>query len=86
MDNERVYFYNNNVEIDFYIPENELAIQVAYSLSDEQTKEREVTALTKLPNVHPCSHRIIITYDEEGFLEDKHGRIEIIPYWKWILD
>lgn len=84
-DNERVYFYNANVEIDFYVPEDELAIQVAYSLNDEQTKEREVTALTKFPNAHPCSRRIIITYDEEGFVEDKHGRIDIIPCWKWML-
>lgn len=85
MDNERVYFYNSNIEVDFYVPEEELAIQVAYSLNDEQTKEREVTALTKLPNVNPCNRRIIITYDEEGIMEDKHGRIEIIPCWKWML-
>ena len=84
-DNERVYFYNANVEIDFYVPEDELAIQVAYSLDDEQTKEREVTALTKLPNIHPCSRRVIITYDQEGLIEDKYGHIEIIPCWKWML-
>ena len=85
MDNERVYFYNSNIEVDFYVPEDELAIQVAYSLNDEQTKEREAGALTKLPNVNPCNRRIIITYDEEGIIEDKHGRIEIIPCWKWML-
>jgi predicted AAA+ superfamily ATPase len=85
-DNERVYFYNANVEIDFYVPEDELAIQVAYSLDDEQTKEREVTALTKLPNIHPCSRRVIITYDQEGLIEDKYGHIEIIPCWKWMLE
>lgn len=85
MDNERVYFYNSNIEVDFYVPEDELAIQVAYSLNDEQTKEREAGALTKLPNVNPCNRRIIITYDEEGIMEDKHGRIEIIPCWKWML-
>ena len=85
MDNERVYFYNSNIEVDFYVPEDELAIQVAYSLNDEQTKEREAGALTKLPNVNPCNRRIIITYDEEGIMEDKHGRIEVIPCWKWML-
>ncbi len=85
VDNERVYFYNSNIEVDFYIPEDELAIQVAYSLNDEQTKEREVTALTKLPNVHPCSRRIIITYDEETTFTDRHGAIEVIPCWKWML-
>ncbi|MBR1484695.1 MAG: ATP-binding protein, partial [Prevotella sp.] len=85
-DNERVYFYNANVEIDFYVPEDELAIQVAYSIADPETLQREKSALEKLPNVHKCSRRIIITYDEEGQLTDKHGTIEVIPCWKWLLE
>ena len=85
LDNERVYFYNANVEIDFYVPEEELAIQATYSITDEQTKIREVGALTKLPNVYPCRRRMIITYDEEGIITDAHGSIEIIPCWKWLL-
>jgi len=85
MDNESVYFYNSNIEVDFYVPEKELAIQVAYSLNDEQTKEREVAALTKLPNIHSCSRRIIITYEDEMTFTDRHGTIEVIPCWKWLL-
>ena len=84
-DNERVYFYNANVEVDFYIPEDELAIQVSYSLADEQTREREISALTKLPNIHPCKRRIVITYDEEVSIADKHGTIEVMPCWKWLI-
>lgn len=85
-DNERVYFYNANVEVDFYVPEDELAIQVSYSLTDEQTKAREVSALSKLPNVHPCRRRVIVTNDEEASITDKHGAIEVIPCWKWMLE
>ena len=45
-DNERVFFYNSNVEVDFYIPEAETAIQVSYSISaNDSTYEREITAL-----------------------------------------
>ena len=84
-DNECVYFYNANVEVDFYIPEDELAIQVSYSITDPETLQREKGALEKLANVHPCSRRIIITYDEEDQLTDKHGTIEVIPCWKWML-
>ena len=85
-DNERVYFYNANVEIDFYVPEDELAIQVAYSIAEPETLQREKSALEKMPNVHPCSRRVIITYDEEDTLTDKHGTIEVIPCWKWMLE
>ena len=85
-DNERVFFYNANVEVDFYVPEDELAIQVSYSIADPETEKREKEPLEKLPNVHPCRRRIIITYDEEGALTDKHGTIEVIPCWKWLLE
>ena len=85
-DNERVFFYNVNVEVDFYVPEDELAIQVSYSIADPETEKREKEPLEKLPNVHPCRRRIIITYDEEGTLTDKHGAIEVIPCWKWLLE
>lgn len=84
-DNERVYFYHANVEVDFYVPEDELAVQVSYSLANEDTRKREVDALGKLPNAHPCKRRVIVTYDEEGTVTDKFGVIEIIPCWKWLL-
>ena len=85
-DNERVYFYNSNVEVDFYVPEDKLAIQVSYSISgDIDTREREVGALQKLPKVLPCKRRIILTYDEQQIIEDEYGKIEVIPCWKWIL-
>ena len=84
-DNERVFFYNANVEVDFYVPEDELAVQVSYSIADPVTEQREKEPLDKLANVHPCQRRVIITYDEEGTLTDKHGTIEVIPCWKWLL-
>ena len=85
-DNERVYFYNSNVEVDFYVPEDELAIQVSYSISrDIDTWEREVGALQKLPKALPCKRRIILTYDEQQIIEDEYGKIEVIPCWKWML-
>ena len=85
VDNERVYFYNANVEVDFYVPDEELAVQVCYSLTEEATRKREVDALSKLPNAHPCRRRVIVTYDEEGAVADQHGVIEIVPCWKWFL-
>ncbi len=84
--NERVFFYNEKVEVDFYVPDDELAIQVSYSMTQSQeTFEREVNALKKLPNVLPCRHRLILTNDEYGKVEDENGTIEIIPVWGWLL-
>ena len=86
MSNERVFFYNDNFEVDFYIPEDALAIQVCYSLSDEETLQREVNALKKLPKRLDCNRRIIITFDEETSFSDEYGTIEVVPAWKWLLE
>lgn len=85
-ENERVFFYHDNFEVDFYIPDAELAIQVSYSLREEDTRKRETEALQKLPHRLPCSRRIILTYDEEETITDQHGTIEVIPVWKWLLN
>lgn len=85
-DNERVFFYNEKVEVDFYVPEDELAIQVSYSMTQSpDTFNREVNALKKLPNVLSCKRRLILTNDESGTVEDVYGIIEIMPVWKWML-
>lgn len=85
IDNGRVFFYNDGYEVDFYIPDDELAIQVSYSLRDEETRKRETEALGKLPNRLPCRRRLILTYDEEETISDKHGTIEVMPVWKWLV-
>ena len=85
-DNERVFFYNNKVEVDFYVPEDRLAIQTSYSISQSDTTfEREVNALKKLPKIIDCNCRIILTYDESDSINDEYGIIEIVPLWQWIL-
>lgn len=85
-DNERVFFYNQNIEVDFYVPEDELAIQVSYSIEgSDETEKREVEALHKLPKALSCKRRVIITYDEEKTIKDEYGVIEVIPCWKWLL-
>ena len=85
LDNGRVFFYNDGYEVDFYIPDDELAIQVSYSLRDDETRKRETEALGKLPNRLPCRRRLILTYDEEETISDKHGTIEVMPVWKWLM-
>lgn len=85
-DDERVFFYNDKVEVDFYVPQDHLAIQVSYSIGrSSDTWDREVSALKKLPQVLECNRRLVLTYDEEMTIEDKFGVIEVIPVWKWLL-
>lgn len=86
-DNERIFFYNDKVEVDFYIPEEKLAIQASYSISKaDSTYNREVDALKKIPNILECKRRVILTYDEFDTITDEFGTIEVMPLWKWILE
>ena len=80
-----VYYYEKNIEVDFYIPQDALAIQVAYSLKNDVTRDREVNALLKLSRHLKCDRMVIITYDEEGQIQEKGLYIELVPIWKWLL-
>lgn len=83
---ENVFFFENNVEIDFYIPSERLAIQVSLQVLDDiDTKERETRAFAKLNNFIPDSKCILIANSEETNLEYDGIDIEVIPIWKWLL-
>lgn len=82
-----VYFYNYGVEVDFYVPQVETAIQVCYTMNDaEGTFERETKALVKVQSRLSCRRNIIVTYDDEDMIEIEGVRIEVIPVWKFMLE
>jgi len=82
---DELFFYNKNVEIDFFIPEQQMAIQVCYSLSDINTRKREVNALLQISKYWKITKHLIITKDEEDTIAEDGIQIEVIPLWKWLL-
>ena len=83
---EELYYYNLNVEIDFYLPEQSIALQACYTMSDLITAEREINALDKLNTRYPLKEAYIITRDEEKQITTPSGlEIKILPIWKWLL-
>ena len=67
---ENVFYFENNVEIDFYVPDEKLAIQVSLQvLDDMDTRERETRAFVKLHNFIPDAKCLIITNSEEASIE-----------------
>ena len=87
---EDLYFYNKNIEVDFYVPDEGYAVQAAYSIlgdSSQDTYDREVGALKKLNAFQPLKRMVIVTYDEETTIDIAGGQsIEVIPAWKWLLE
>ena len=83
---ERVFFYNRNIEVDFYIPDAALAIQVSYNPhKTDETWQRESTALVKLTKVLDCQRLLILSYDTEETVEVNGKTIEVMPVWKWLI-
>ncbi len=81
-----VYYFNRNIEVDFYVPDEKLAIQASFRMSEEATLEREIKALVALHGLYETQRNLIITYEDEGIMERDGIEIEIIPVWKWLLD
>jgi len=83
---DAVFFYNKGVEVDFYLPEEQLAIQVCYSLSDAETYKREISALLQMAKHIEVKKMLVITRDEERVIVENGVNIEVVPVWKWIFD
>ncbi len=84
---ENVYFFENNIEVDFYVPSENLAIQVSMQvLEDVDTLERETRAFVKLNDFIPNTKCLLITNSEETTLKCDDIEIDMIPAWKWLLD
>ena len=82
---DSVFFYNKGVEVDFFVPDEKLAVQVAYSINDPVEKEREVRALKKLSDTFEVRKNVIVTMDEEANIVQDSIEINVIPVWKWLL-
>lgn len=84
---EDCYFYNTpKWEVDFYIPDQSMAIQVSYSIADEDTKRRESNGLVAISQSLDVDNLIIVTRDEELDIESEDKTIHVVPLWKWLLE
>ena len=73
------------IDVDFYLPQEKLAVQVAYSI-EGAAREREVANLVKLARFSGEANRYrIITYEEKETIETEGIRIEVIPIYEYLL-
>ena len=82
---EDLYYYNDNVEVDFCLFEQGKAFQVSYSIQDSTTRERETKALIAYAKRYDGSQLYIITMDEEEEIKLDGCTIQVIPIWKMLL-
>jgi uncharacterized protein len=83
---DQLYFFKRKLEVDFYVPDQNLLIQACYSLHDPEAKKREINALTAAMNELNIQQATIITYDEDDSIEIGNKQIDIKPVWNWLLN
>ncbi len=82
------YFTDGSFEADFVICHRTTVvevIQVAYSISNQKTYNREINGLLKASKATGCDKLKLITAYDEAVVEFDDGRkIEIAPCYKWL--
>ncbi|MDR0885533.1 MAG: ATP-binding protein [Clostridiales Family XIII bacterium] len=83
---EPLYFAKDGDEVDFYIPDKSLAIQVCYNMNDLGTQKRELVSMHKINKQLHAKNLLIITMDEDRVIEDRDGDIQVKSICKWLLE
>lgn len=83
---DNVTYYNAGNEIDFVVEDAHLAIQVTYSMQDEETRDRELTPLARFKSQHPDWSCLLITNDDRSIYAFEGQELQAIPAYQWLLD
>lgn len=83
---DNVSYYNANHEIDFVVEEARLAIQVTYSMQEDETRERELIPLAKFQSQHPDWTCLLVTNDNRDSYICDNQKLQAIPAYQWLLD
>jgi predicted AAA+ superfamily ATPase len=86
---QEIYYYRtqNNLEVDFLVRVKHkiLLIQVCESLSQEKTRQRELTALTTAMTELNIQQGLILTLDEHETVSIENHEITVMPIYQWLL-
>jgi len=61
------------------------SIQVAESLADPKTRERELQGLAAAMAERKLPRGTVVTLDEEDTIQIPRGAIDVVPAWRWLL-
>jgi len=81
-----IYYFKENQEVDFYVPEAGLLINVCYDLSSKETYQREINSLIEGMKKLGLKEGILLTSETEREIKVENYTIRIKPLWKWLLE
>lgn len=81
-----VFYYKGNQEVDFYLPDKKLLVNVSYDISDVKTFEREIKGLQEAMTELKLTNAYLITDNKKETLVIKKQTIHVVPLWEWLLE
>ena len=86
---DRIFYHQSKGECDFVVQRGveivEL-IQVTWSISDPDTRRREIAGLLEAAEATGCDRLLIVTADEAEEITEAGHEIHVVPAHSWLLD
>ncbi len=87
---QSLYYWKSRegFEVDFAISEGlktKEIIQVAYSLENEKTRQREIRGMALCARELGAENCLVITMDYEGTKRFEGIDVRFVPLWKWLV-
>lgn len=87
---KEVFYYQDKWECDFVVRENARiakAYQVTISMTDANTRQRELNGLVAAMDAFDLKEGVVITmYESEELTLDDGRLIHVLPYYRWICE
>lgn len=83
-----IFYYKTkqNHEVDFFVPSQQLAIQVSQDLSNEETWLRELRSLVELSEEKKEQNQLqIVTLADKETITTEGITVEVVPLYEWLL-
>ena len=81
-----VFYYKGNQEVDFYLPDKKLLVNVSYDISHPQTYDREIKGLQEAMTELKINTAYLITDNVKEKIMYKKQTIHVVPLWEWLLE
>jgi len=84
---QKITYFNEGHECDFVVQREEhieVLLQVCWTISEAETRSRELRGLRTASDVTGCRKCLIITFEEDDAIEYDGLPVKVIPAWKWL--
>ncbi|HEY5139496.1 MAG TPA: hypothetical protein VIJ25_09320, partial [Methylococcales bacterium] len=86
-----IYYYKTKSgrEVDFIVQSNDRSralIQVCESITDQQIRKREISALNDAMVELKLKSGTIVTRNEEEHINTEGGEIHVLPAWRFLME